>query len=463
VTVASLEEYLAAIKALHACGLNFSAISLIEKADRNFGDIFRGSEINRLVADVRRAAKFPKIGPGIYALTSFEGVGIVLPIQAEEGAARIDDPSASEAWHTAHEFVLANRKEFLSQRPSSLSMPILKPVLPKPFELEGGSFGLPAALAIVSRLGNSPRKPVLATGKLTEKGIIDSVGHIEEKIEAAVKELGGSDGLILIPQDGERRKPEEKIRAVKTLEEACALAFGEKLQQKEPSRPVKEKRESKKTFWALIALLSLIIVALMAGLVVQNKGIHWFENGCAWIDLDRGQTVTMQSIKPKPLTDFRGFEKEKDEVVSTYKGLLWALENCKQGKYFSFFMDKLERYYKKEETTLYYIKSSGRGKWFTENCVPRTEHLNAAIAFLDLRKQTAVITVCPTENWHSGTCEEGASRKPWILKNIFGLRKEKEKWKVFFEYSGKTKQEGLLKYDEYRTYEIDPHAWIEIW
>ena len=77
--MAELKKYIEAIEALHKCGLNRSALSLIRKADDKFGDDFRGAAITSLKAAVKREAKFPKIPPGIYALTTFEGVGIVVP------------------------------------------------------------------------------------------------------------------------------------------------------------------------------------------------------------------------------------------------------------------------------------------------------------------------------------------------------------------------------------------------
>ena len=452
--MASLEEYLAAIKALHACGLNFSAISLIEKADRNFGDTFRGSEINRLVSDVRKAAKFPKIGPGIYALTSFEGVGVVVPIQAEEGAARIDDPSASEAWHTAHEFVLANRKEFLSQRPSSLSMPILKPVLPKPFELEGGSFGVPAALAIVSRLGNSPRKPVLATGKLTEKGIIDSVGHIEEKIEAAAGELGDSDGFIFVPVDAGGSRG-ERVFPVRSLSEVFSILEKKEVSREKISRPPEKPKAERSYFTAVLLLVIVIFFGVGLG-----GGYIWLHGKGREAPVE---PVTQPAQEEKlPEIKIEGFEKEIEEVLEAYRGLQTAYEQCHRDDYYGFFVEELDRYYNKEPAPLDFLKSK-RDVHFGPDCKPLHGHQNAAIQFIEISRQTAVFNICPSGSWTGKTCVDTETGGPWKLAKLLGFRKVEGSWKVFFEFSGKDKPTSHHKHDIYRSYKIDPDAWVTVW
>lgn len=453
--MAELKRYIEAIEALHKCGLNRSALSLIRKADDEFGDAFRGAAINSLKSAVKREAKFPKIPPGIYALTTFEGLGIVVPLQAEEGSASIKDPEASQAWHTAQEFVLANRKEFLSDRPSSLSIPILKPVLPKPFELEGASFGLPAALAILSRLGDSPRKPVLATGKISEKGMIGSVGHMDEKISSAINELGYTDGVIVVPAYHEYLGPgAESVRPVRNLAEAISAIKEPQTRKQAASVRTEKTRTEKKSLVSTIILVTIIffIVGFAAGYAI----LHGFGDG-------KSESAGPKSEgKELPAVENETYEIEKQEILEAYRGLQIAWETCKRDEYYIYFMDELERYYKKESTPLDFIQES-RDKRLGDGCVPEKGHKNAAIQFIETGKERAVITICPSGSWTDGTCVDRNTGEPWKPTKILGYVKHGGRWKISFEFSGKDNPKNPRKYDSYRSYKIDPEAWVTVW
>ncbi|MFH1438526.1 MAG: hypothetical protein ABIJ56_22650 [Pseudomonadota bacterium] len=458
--MAALDDYISAIKALHERGLNRSALSIFRKADETFGDSVRGPTINRLIAAVRQAAKYPKIPPGIYALTSFEGVGIVVPIQAEEGSARIGDPAASQAWHTAHEYILANRKELLSQRPSSLSIPVLKPVLPQPFELEGGSLGLPAALAIISRLGASPRKPVLATGQITDKGMIDSIGQLEEKLEAAISELGDTDGVILVPAHQEYTGPRAvNIKPVRNLAEAISAVLAPKVKepkesfQSEPSPS--EKRKSLPSL--LFVFLMFLCVGFLGGVTIL------YINACEEKERIQPQPEPLQfETNIPPTVEPASHKADIKEVIDAYRGLQIAWETCKRDAYYGYFVEELDRYYNLDPAPLDFIKSA-RDARFDENCQHLKGHRNAAIQFIEISQSRAVITICPSGSWKDGTCVDRKTGGPWELAKIFGYVKEGGEWKILFEFSNRDNLKKPHRHDVYRGYKIDPKAWIEIW
>ncbi len=92
--------------------------------------------------------------------------------------------------------------------------------------IDGSSLGLAAALAFVQRAcGLQLEKPVVVTGKLDANGVVIGVGCLEQKIRAALEELGDHPGVVLFPPNG-TRSLDPRLQPVQRFQEAISLLWG---------------------------------------------------------------------------------------------------------------------------------------------------------------------------------------------------------------------------------------------
>ncbi|MFO8071219.1 MAG: hypothetical protein R6V85_05015 [Polyangia bacterium] len=171
-----------------------------------------GREYNALRSEAQRRAARTEIKPGVYALVTASRLGcpeagelgLVVPFDTAQGdqcGADVDD----EAQHACRRAVRAATRNVESGR---VRLPILRPVLPRSMRFEGKSLGLPAALAFVARYtGLCPQVPVLATGDIQESDLVGPVGNVRAKSDAAVRELGGGPGVLLVPRENRADVP----------------------------------------------------------------------------------------------------------------------------------------------------------------------------------------------------------------------------------------------------------------
>lgn len=220
---------LALVETFERYGLYRTALRMIDAAPHLYG--FRANSLRKRL---KRNASAGRLSPGIYALAVSQtfSCGCVVPLRAERGDCRAlseksyGGPGSKtlEAFHLASELA-RNAMTRVD------GLPGLWIVVPERVPLFGGSVGLPAALAFVEKWsGRPPQIPVLATGEVDAFGNILPIQGLREKIDAALTELADSPGLVLIPgaQAAEAaNKPSDRLRPVRTVEEAVTVVWSE--------------------------------------------------------------------------------------------------------------------------------------------------------------------------------------------------------------------------------------------
>ncbi len=186
-----------------------------------------GQRANSLRRRLRRNATAQWIPAGIYLLAVAEEgpCACVVPVRAERGDCRASVGSCGWRENTTEQAFLGALDLARGAILSSSGLPCLRLVLPEGVFLFGESCGLPAFLAFVEKWsGKRPEIPVLATGRVDGAGNVLAVQDLTEKIDAALGELAGSPGLVLIPkaQAGEAVQwSDDRLRPVRTVEEAA--------------------------------------------------------------------------------------------------------------------------------------------------------------------------------------------------------------------------------------------------
>ncbi len=107
-------------------------------------------------------------------------------------------------------------------------------------EVDGSSSGLAIYLALLAwGAARSPVLPIFATGTLNAAaGSVGAVSRVGSKVRAALGDLGGANGLVLIPTGTELPSDidDPRVRRVASLTEAVELCFGTKPLEPHASR-----------------------------------------------------------------------------------------------------------------------------------------------------------------------------------------------------------------------------------
>ncbi len=92
---------------------------------------------------------------------------------------------------------------------------------------EGWSLGLASGLAFLSTAsGRKPLCPIFATGRLHGSGEISAVDHTALKVGAALADIDGIDGRVLVPWTPEEAFDDPRVIRVRSFAEAVVAAFG---------------------------------------------------------------------------------------------------------------------------------------------------------------------------------------------------------------------------------------------
>ncbi len=153
-------------------------------------------------------------------VTSSDGArGWALPADVSFATPRNSECNAQEALRRAAELVEGHLRLTVRR--------VIRLASEDHWQLEGASLGLGAALAYVSKAsGRQPPYPVFATGRLATNGGVAPVDHTTRKVEAALVELGDSDGRVLVPVEAGVLVEDRRVVPVDTLGSAIEAAFG---------------------------------------------------------------------------------------------------------------------------------------------------------------------------------------------------------------------------------------------
>jgi tetratricopeptide (TPR) repeat protein len=214
------------VQTLEKVGLYRTASRLLDAHPSEYGQ-----SANSLRRRLRRNAPSYETPAGVYLLatTPDRNVGCVVPVRAERGKGE----TASRDVHGGMDVEICRRAQEAAKQvfSSPQSLPELGLILPPNLCIDGPSAGLPLSLAFAAKWhGRGPHVPVLATGEIDEQGRILPVECLEEKLEAALAELGGSPGMVLFPSSQapkvDARSP-DTFRPVSTLEDAVREVWRE--------------------------------------------------------------------------------------------------------------------------------------------------------------------------------------------------------------------------------------------
>jgi len=104
--------------------------------------------------------------------------------------------------------------------------------IPADISIRGPSLGLAALLSfLVKYTGHKPDIPVIATGEVDKNGRVRDVGETNIKIDEALKTLGRSKALILVPSSSKLRSSfitEKRIIKISSAVEAIEKVFNKK-------------------------------------------------------------------------------------------------------------------------------------------------------------------------------------------------------------------------------------------
>jgi tetratricopeptide (TPR) repeat protein len=213
------ERVIEGARQLLSHGLARSALRMLSSVDAI------GHRMNNLRTLARQRSAYPGITAGIHALGTFDSIGLVIPLCAEQGSGR-PNGLEDDAWK-AHEIALNATYEHISGGKGRL--PRLHLVLPDMLCICGKSIGLAAGLAFAAKLsGRDFDKPVIATGEVSKKGKILPVSGMKAKLIAAKVELSGTKGIVLVPPGGQDMAPEGlEVQPVSSFAEALQIVFDE--------------------------------------------------------------------------------------------------------------------------------------------------------------------------------------------------------------------------------------------
>jgi len=191
----------------------------------------RGGRANRL----RLRGGRTRLAPGVYALLAElgegdAGGGATIPLLPEPGRSRATASDLRAACDLASSLARA--------RLGLETSPDFRFPFDEWLEASGPSIGLPAFRAFLAHLvpDRAPPGPVLATGRLDPEGRVHPVGHLPAKLSAARREAPRA--LLLVPDQDESRSfagLAADVRAVRTVDEAVSLVFGDDPLQADPS------------------------------------------------------------------------------------------------------------------------------------------------------------------------------------------------------------------------------------
>lgn len=174
------ESQLAAARWMIEAGAGTSACTLLRGV--------RGGRAN----DVREASEAVSLRPGVFALVTQSGAGLVVPMHTRLGRPTTTNADVADACGRG----LAAARAWFGLG----SLPALKLEAEELFVVSGTSLGLPAAIAFAFHFASlaAPPKAILATGSLDEEGRVLPVAAWSEKLIAADAEKG--DRIVLVPR-----------------------------------------------------------------------------------------------------------------------------------------------------------------------------------------------------------------------------------------------------------------------